>query len=104
MPSNKYRYTERIIAAPEVLDPDINPTLKNTFYRMEDGTLISAYQRLNFLFCRAFQGATLYELVAGWSESPENEPPSDGLKYFLDALPDPDDLAKCLTRILSVFT
>jgi len=42
-PSNCGRYCDAIAAAPELLDPTINPTLQAGVYQMEDGSMISAH-------------------------------------------------------------
>src|SRR6202022_4652537 len=53
--SSDLQYSVSVGEAPLLLNADDNPSLKNTFYKHETGQTISAFDRLNFMFCRIRQ-------------------------------------------------
>ena len=94
--------------APRLLKEDDNPSLTTAVYKSATGEVVTALDRLNFIFCRILQAydnqvkiILPYENV-GWDIFDYER--SAGLKSFLSILPDPCRIHDCSQCKLPDFT
>ena len=97
----KLDFSQSVESTPHILNQNNNPSLKDVLYKIENGKVISAFDRFNFIFSWICQVYYLQvRIISGCDAVGEDYlDKSPRFDSFFDLLPDPckiEDCARCI--------